>query len=85
MSALSLVTTPPKILAEVVTNSARLLFFRSSAGLTFKYGSFLQSSVRRGAPGPVWLREIASWKKAVIPPDSALVLSGIPGTGRFLF
>jgi hypothetical protein len=85
MSVLSLVTTPPKSSAEVVTNSARLLFFRSSAGLTFKYGSFFQSPVRCDAPVTACLEEIASWKKAVTAPDSALVLSGIPGTGRFLF
>jgi hypothetical protein len=79
MSALRLVTTPPNFLAEAVTTSARLAYTRSLAGLTSKY-EFPKSSVRHSKPSPVSPR-----KSAVTPPNSALVLSGIPGTGRFLF
>jgi hypothetical protein len=78
MSALRLGNDPAR-LAEVVTISMRLEQFRSAAGLTSKF-AFLKPSVRRLAPAPVSPR-----KKAVTPPHSALVLAGIPGTGRFLF
>ena len=84
MSVLRMGNDPAR-LAEAVTTSSRLLYFRSSAGLTFKFGSFLQPSLRRFAHGSMGMREIASRKKAATAPSSALVLSGIPGTGRFLF
>jgi hypothetical protein len=81
MSALSLVTTPPRLLAEVVTNFARLENSLSLAGLTSQYSSFPKSSVRPLTPAPV-----SAWKTtAVTPPNLALDLSGTPGTGRFLF
>jgi hypothetical protein len=84
MSVLRMGNDPAR-LAEVVTTSSRLLFFRSSAGLTFKFSSFLQPSPRRSTHGSMKREEKASRKKAVTVPSSALVLSGIPGTGRFLF
>ena len=84
MSVLRMGNDPAR-LAEVVTTSSRLLYFRSSAGLTFKFSSFLQPTVRRSTTEAVSQREKASRKKAVTAPSSALVLSGIPGTGRFLF
>jgi hypothetical protein len=85
MSALSLVTTPPEYTAEVVTNSARLYQFRSLAGLTFQHSPFLKSSVRRLTSASVSPRKKALWESQATPPNSALVLSGTPGTGRFLF
>ncbi len=90
MSALSLVTTPPKKLAEAVTGLSRLEPFRSLAGPPFPYHSFYKPSVQRATPAPVSprmnaLSGIASCFDMGTSPSSALDLSGIPGTGRFLF
>ena len=85
MSALRLVTTPPNDLAEAVTTSVRLALSRSLAGHAFQYDSFLKPSVQRFTPAPVSPRINASLGITATPPNSALGLSGTPGTGRFLF
>jgi hypothetical protein len=85
MSALRLVTTPPNNLAEAVTTSVRLHVLRSLAGLTFQYDTFPKSLVQRSTPARVSLRMNALLEEMVTPPNSALDLSGTPGTGRFLF
>ena len=86
MSALRLVTTPPtNHLAEAVTTSVRVHALRSLAGLTFQYDTLHKSSVRRSTPARVSPRMNALLEETVTPPNSALDLSGTPGTGRFLF
>ncbi len=83
MSALRMVTTPPGNLAEVVTTSTRLDHLRSLAGRRFQHDSFLKSSVQR-----ITLAHVSRNAPMEVPatsPDSALDLSGAPGTGRFLF
>ena len=82
MSALRRVTTPPYWMAEVVTNSVRTMFPRSLVSLTFRFDSFHKSSLRP------FLADFMSFRKkapVAASSNSALVLSGIPGTGRLLF